>query len=246
MRTPRLGSVPYLNARPLIHGLEASLEVPAVLARRFHAGDFDAALLPVFETLSLARPRIVDGFGIGSVGPVHSVIVAHRQPLERTPEILRDPSSRTSVNLLKILLSDHLRLPIPLVNHSEDPLAARLIIGDPAIHFQKHRDPAWQIFDLGKSWFEWTGLPFVYAVWTLADDAPPHTVDLLRQAARAGLAALPEIAAEEPDPPAALHYLTRSIHHPFALSEREGLHAFRQCLISQKLLPPGAGQPIYV
>lgn len=246
MRAPRLGCVPYLNARPLIHGLEATLEVPSLLTQRFLAGDYDAALIPVFETLRLPRPRIVDGYGIGSIGPVHSVVVAHRIPLTLTPEIVLDPSSRTSIHLLRLLLSDHLKLPIPLVNHSDDPQAARLIIGDPAISFQKLMDPAWQIFDLGESWLEWTGLPFVFAVWTLAEDAPAGTADLLRQAARAGLAVLPEIAAREPDPPAAFDYLTRSIHYPIAFPEREGIEAFRRGLLSQMLLPAEAGSPVFV
>ena len=217
-----------------------------MLTQRFLAGDFDAALIPVFEALRLPRPRIVDGYGIGSIGPVHSVVVAHQMPLKQTPEIVLDPSSRTSVNLLRVLLSGHLKLRIPLVTHSDDLLAARLIIGDPAIDFQKHMDPAWQIFDLGESWFEWTGLPFVFAVWTLAEDAPGGTADLLRQAARDGLSVLPEIAAREPDPPAAFDYLTRSIHYPIAFPERDGIDAFRRCLISQKLLPAEAGLPVFV
>lgn len=245
MSKPRLGCVPYLNARPLIHGLETEMAVPSLLTQRFLAGDFDAALIPVFETLRLPRPRIVDGFGIGSAGPVHSVIVAHRLPLKQTPEIVLDPSSRTSVNLLRILLSDHLKLRIPLVTRSADPNAARLIIGDPAISFQKHIDPDWQIFDLGESWFEWTGLPFVFAVWTLAEDAPAGTADLLRNAAREGLAVLPEIAAKEPDPPAAFDYLTRSIRFTIDFPEKEAIETFRRCLISQNLLPAEAGLPLY-
>lgn len=246
MRTPRLGCVPYLNARPLIQGLETSLAVPSLLAQRFLAGEFEAALIPIFEALRLARPRIVDGYGIGSLGPVHSVIVAHRIPLEETPEIVLDPSSRTSANLLRILLSAHLKLPIPLVSHSEDPQAARLIIGDPAINFQRHQDPSWRIFDLGESWFEWTGLPFVFAVWTLAENAPSGLADSLRQAARDGLAALPEIAAREPDPSAALDYLTHSIRYPISSPEREGIRAFRSRLIAQNLLSAEAGQLVYV
>lgn len=246
MRTPRLGCVPYLNARPLIHGLEASFEVPAVLSQRFLAGDFDAALIPVFETLRLPHPRIADGFGIGSAGPVHSVIVAHRLPLKQTPEIVLDPASRTSAHLLRILLSGYLKLPVRLVSKSGDPQAAKLIIGDPAIEFQKSMDPSWEIWDLGGAWREWTGLPFVFAVWTLSDNAPAGTAELLRQAARDGLAALPAIAARESDPPAAFDYLTRSLHYPIGFAEKEGIDSFRRCLMSQNLLPAEAGIPLYV
>jgi chorismate dehydratase len=246
VKAPRLGCVPYLNARPLIHGLEATLEVPSVLSRRFFAGDFDAALIPVYETLRLPNPRIADGFGIVSVGEVRSVIVAHRLPLEQTPEVVLDPSSRTSVHLLKVLLADHLEISPRLVEKSDDPEAARLIIGDPALRFQERMDPAWRIFDLGRSWNEWTGLPFVYAVWALADDAPAGTADLLRQAARDGLAARPLIAARESDPVAALDYLTRLIHFPIGPDERAGIDAFRRRLVSRRLLPAEAGVPVYV
>lgn len=246
MRAPRLGCVPYLNARPLIRGLEAGLEVPAVLSRRFLAGDFDAALIPVYETLRLPSPTIADGYGIVSAGPVQSVIVAHRLPLEETPEIVLDPSSRTSVHLLEILLADHLNLPVRLVESSPDPDAARLIIGDPALRFQEGMDPAWRILDLGKSWHEWTGLPFVYAVWALADGAPAGTAELLRRAGREGLAARPEIAALEPDPAAALDYLTHAIRFSVGPAERAGIGEFRRRLIARGLLPADAGVPAYV
>ncbi len=246
MRAPRLGCVPYLNARPLIHGLEATLEVPAVLSRRFLAGDFDAALIPVFAMLHLPAPRIADGFGISSSGAVRSVIVAHRHPLDQTPEIVLDPSSRTSVHLLQILLSEHLKNPARLVDRSKDPQAARLIIGDPALRFRDNMDPGWRIFDLGQAWHKWTGLPFVYAVWTLAENAPAGTADLLRQAAVNGLAARPAISAKESDPAAALDYLTHAIHYPIGAAERAGLDAFRRSLISQQLLSAGSNPPVYV
>ena len=246
MRAPRLGCVPYLNARPLIHGLEATLEVPSVLARRFLAGDFDAALIPVYETLRLPNPRIAEGFGIVSAGEVQSVIVAHRHPLERTPEIVLDPSSRTSVHLLKVLLADHLKISPRLVENSDDPQAARLIIGDPALRFQECMDPGWRIFDLGSSWTGWTGLPFVYAIWALSDDAPPGTADLLRQAACDGLAARPLIAARESNPAAALDYLTRSIQFPIGPDERAGVEEFRRRLVHHGFLPAEAGIPVYV
>jgi len=246
VRKPRLGCVPYLNARPLIYGLEAELEVPSLLSRRFLAGDFDAALLPVFETLRLPEPRIVDGFGIGAVGEVRSVIVAHRLPLEKTPEIVLDPASRTSVHLLQVLLSQYLKVPTRVVEKSEDPEAARLIIGDPALRFQERRNPSWNIFDLGRAWHDWTDLPFVFAVWTLSGDAPEETAGLLRQAARDGLEARPSIAAAEADPAAALDYLTHAIHFPIGAAEREGILKFRSLLISGGFLPPDGSVPAFV
>lgn len=242
----RLGCVPYLNARPLIHGLTAELEVPSILSRRFLKGDFDAALLPVYETLRQPAPRIVDGFGIGSVGAVHSVVVAHQFPLDQTAEIVLDPASRTSIHLLQILLSQKLKIRCRLVKESPDPQAARLLIGDNAIRFRESMNSSWQIFDLGSAWQDWKGLPFVFAVWTLAPCAPADTAELLRNAARAGLAARQSIAALESDPAAALEYLTHSIHYPIGEIERKGIGEFRKALIEERLLPADAGEPVYI
>lgn len=246
MRTPRLGSVPYLNARPLIYGLEAELAVPSVLSERFAGGEFDAALIPVYETLRLSRPRIVDGFGIGSLGPVYSVVLVHREPLEEVREIVLDPASRTSNHLLRVLLAKKLGIFPQLVEKSEDSLAARLIIGDPAMEFQRTMDASWQVYDLGRAWHEWTGLPFVFAVWTLSATAPEQTADLLRRAARAGLEALPDIAAGEPDPVFALDYLTRSIRYTIREPEKQAIGEFRKWLIDCRLLDGEAGIPVFL
>jgi len=246
MSTPRLGSVPYLNAHPLLYGLEAEKATPAVLSEQFVAGRYDAALLPVYETLRLPQPRIVDGFGIGSLGPVHSVVVVHRRPLEDVPEIVLDPASRTSSNLLRVLLTMRFRISPRLVGSSADPHAARLIIGDPAMEFQRGMDSAWEVLDLGRAWNEWTGLPFVFATWTLSEDAPLHTAGLLRDAARAGLAALREIADLEPDPRAALDYLTRSMHYPIGEPQKHAIREFRGMLVACGLLPASSAEPVFV
>jgi len=246
MSRPRLGCVSYLNARPLLHGLEAELATPAVLSERFAAGRYDAALLPVYEILRLPQPRIVDGFGIGSLGVVHSVVVVHRGPLEAVPEIVLDPASRTSSHLLRVLLAMRLRISPRLVETSDDTNAARLIIGDPALRFQSGMDASWSVLDLGQAWHEWTGLPFVFAAWTLAENAPPQTADLLREAARAGLAARREIAAREPDPAAALDYLTRSIRYPIGEPEKQAIRKFREMLAACGLLPTAGPEPVFV
>jgi len=241
MSAPRIGCVPYLNARPLIRGLRVDLATPAMLSARFAAGRYDAALLPVYEILRLRRPRVADGFGICSLGPVRSVVVAHRQPLDRVPEIVLDPASRTSENLLRVLLAMRFGLSPQLVDSSPDPLAARLIIGDPAINFQKGMDPAWHILDLGREWTDWTCLPFVFAAWVLGESAPEETPDLLRAAACAGLAAREEIASGEPDPAAALDYLTLAIRHPLCGPEKFAIQKFRTLLLACGLLPAMAG-----
>lgn len=240
----RIGCVPYLNARPLVRGIEdrTAFDVPSLLADRFVGGDYDVALIPVFEAFRLPDAAIVDGVSIACLGAVRSVLLAHREPLAATAEIVLDPASRTSANLLRVLLAGRFHLAPRLVSSSADPLAARLIIGDPALAFQDRHPPGWHILDLGQAWHEWTGLPFVFAVWALRQGTAPQAADALRDVAADGLAHRREIAAGEPDPAAAFQYLTRHISYDLGPPEKLALIRFRLLLNNHGLLDPGSHQ----
>jgi len=236
----RIGCVPYLNARPLVRGIEehVTFEVPALLADRFAGGDYDVALLPVFEAFRQPEAAIVDGVSISCLGAVRSVILAHRDPLEDVAEIVLDPASRTSANLLRILLAERFRLAPRLVSETDNPHSARLIIGDPALAFQSHRPSGWRLLDLGQAWHEWIGLPFVFAVWVLRPGLSFRVAAALRDVAANGIAHRGEIAAREADPAAALAYLTRHIRHTLGSPEKQAMTRFRHLLKKNALLDP--------
>ena len=167
----RIGSVKYLNAAPLTRGIESELifSTPAKLAEMLRRDELDAALVSITEVLFSDRYDILDGVAIASLGEVYSVILAHKKPLEKAKEIFCDKASLTSVNLLKVLLAERGLKPKfkPLENYGvawEKDFV--LLIGDPAIDFQRARHPH-EIFDLGTAWTDLTHLPFVYAVWAL-------------------------------------------------------------------------------
>ena len=136
----RIGSVPYLNAVPLTHGLEQDTVFlpPSRLAVELHAGRLDAALLSITEALFHDGYDLLSGLGIVSRGPVFSVGVGHRIPLAELEEIHVDTASCTSINLLRVLLAArglHPRL-VPLADDADAPsLPAVLLIGNPAIDF---------------------------------------------------------------------------------------------------------------
>ena len=167
----RIGSVQYLNAAPLTHGLEGEIifATPAKLAEMLRRDELDAALVSITEVLLNDRYDILDGVAIGSLGEVYSVILAHKKPIEEAKEIFCDTASLTSVNLLKVLLAERGLKPEfkPLENYAvakEKDFV--LLIGDTAIEFQRSPHEH-EIFDLGYAWTEMTKLPFVYAVWAL-------------------------------------------------------------------------------
>ncbi|MCG3149701.1 MAG: Chorismate dehydratase [Verrucomicrobiae bacterium] len=232
----RIGSVPFLNARPLIFGIEeqVTLAEPARLADLLYRGQFDAALVPVAEVLAHDRYDLLDGVAIASDGRVDSVILAHRDPVEKLTRVAVTPVSRTSVWLLRVLLKGRYGItpefyPLPtgatLVEHP-----AMLMIGDEAIWYRM-QSPS-NLWDLGAAWKEWTGLPFVYAAWALQRAVPAGLRSVLRNAQANGLAHLEEIVQDAAEATASYRreYLTRCVSYHLGELEKQGLRQFQLLL----------------
>lgn len=236
----KVGNVAYLNARPLAYGIEDAvfLAPPSVLAQGFAAGLYDAALLPVFELLSEGGGMAVDGISISARGEVYSVFLAHKQPISSLKEIVLDNASRSSVNLLRVLLAEvHLSTAV-LVNASNDPDAARLLIGDQAMLFRRTAGDGWHFYDLSVAWNQMTGLPFVFAVWGLRPGfkQAAEVAACLREVRESGLAARQIIADCEEDPVFALKYLTDYIHYDLGDEEKQAVTLFDQLLRKHGIL----------
>ena len=167
----RIGSVQYLNAVPLPRGMEDKVifATPAELAGMLLRDELDAALVSTAEVLLTDRYDILDGIAIASLGPVYSVLLAHRRPLVELKEIYCHTASISGLNLLKVLLAERglkpefKPLPDPRKAAERD---AALLIGNLAIDFQR-APHVHEILDLGTAWFEMTKLPFIFAVWAL-------------------------------------------------------------------------------
>src|SRR5215471_1742183 len=174
----RLGAVTYLNARPLVYGLDAHeqfqirYDVPSECARLLHARETDVGLIPSIEALRGPAPyAIVPGPAVTSRGTVASVALYTRRDPKDIRTIAMDTSSRTSVALSTIMLRRRFHAeaePVPMAPDLESMLAradGALIIGDIALFLPDGAAGAHKI-DLGEEWTAMTGLPFVYACWT--------------------------------------------------------------------------------
>ena len=259
----RIGCVQYLNSRPLIHCFRASkggppaagevyLAHPGTLAARLREGALDAALVPVFEVLrSPERYRVVRGVAIASHGPVYSVYVAHTEPLDRLDAVLADPASLTSVHLFQVLAAGSLRRSLPLVDPQTAPddaeamrFRGRLLIGNQAIDFRLRNQPEGiRFWDLGEAWTEWTGLPFVYAVWVLRRELPHAgaVAQAFREAAALGVARVADIAKGQHHypPELALRYLTQNIRFALDSHAEAGMERFSSELEQGGHVPRG-------
>ncbi len=235
--TPRLGSVPYRNVAPLVHGLDPAPRgmVPAALAEALRAGEFDAALVPIAEYLAYPDSyALVDDVAVASRGEVYSVILIPEPgvKLEGIRRVVLDPSSRTSVLLTRVLLEVRSGLNVSYVAPGTRA-DAHVLIGDPAIAFRE-ACPDRPVLDLGKLWFDWTGLPFVFAAWVARKEAATRELgDFLRQVKKGGLMARPSLSRN----PFEERYFTDYIRYDLGDAEKAGILRFAGYLREMGLLP---------
>lgn len=258
-----LGAVSYLNTKPLVAGLERRLhedvdpaarlvlDLPSRLATSLARGELDVALIPTVEFFRGTNYRLVSDAVIACRGPVWSVRLLSRVPIENIKTLALDEGSRTSQALVSILLWEQFGLkpkllPFPIDQAPESVDAdALLVIGDRAMH------PAigtyQEIWDLGDRWCRWTELPFVFAVWAAREGLAESGVSLDRiasilEASRdEGLQCFEAIAAKHAGPLGLTtadceSYFSRNLHFKLGASERLGMERFRKALSAQGLL----------
>lgn len=257
----RIGAVNYLNSKPLVEGLRSLtaqtvpcadlvLDYPSRLADGLTARELDVALIPSVECFRGDRYEVVSDACVAARGDVLSVKLYSRCPVEEIRTLALDEGSRTSAALVQVLLGERFgvfpdREPLPLEFTTEDSAAdAILLIGDRAIHPPAERFAV--TWDLGREWYEWTGLPFVFAMWaTRADCELGEIESALGEARDQGEAQLQTIAAREAPLLAisentACRYLTQNLHYRLGPREREGLRLFHQYVMKLGLAPEGA------
>ena len=257
----RLGAVGYLNARPLVWGLERSLrfllrfDVPSTCASLLHDGAIDIGLIPSIEYLRGGPYAIVPDLAIASRGPVASVLLFTSRPIRDVRSIAMDVSSRTSVALVRVLCAQLFKIN-PKIEAAGPDLPqmlgrcdAALIIGDNAL-FQppnvEHTLPV-EVIDLGKAWTDLTGLPFVYAFWAGRPGMlEPGDVEALQRARDAGVAASDDVAcAYLRDMPArqvlGMRYLRENIKYHLGAEEQAGLELFYRYAAEINVAPSSDG-----
>ena len=237
----RIGCVGYLNAQPLIHGWPGPVvfDHPSALCAQLAAGELDVALVSAFEYLRDPVYAIVDDEAVAADGAVHSVFLAHRVPLEEIEEIALDPASRTSVNLLRVLLSENGLRP----RFTDDAVDARLLIGDQAIRFRAGHGEQFCYWDLGAEWKRLTDLSFVFALWLIRPEVPNAAAiaHALRARRDANLHALDQVIAAQTEFSAEFcaFYFGERLRFSFGEREKAGLLHFRALCEKYGILPSG-------
>jgi predicted solute-binding protein len=233
--SPRLGSVPYLNARPLHWTLKEPVTFlePNKLSVELAEGRLDAGLVPIYAVLENASAyQVADGYAIGSLNIVYSVVMCHVIPVVRIKTVALDPASRTSNHLVRVLLEKYYRIK-PTYVSPDEPADAQVMIGDPAITYrQAHPDE--RFLDLAQSWHSHTGLPFVFAAWAIRRDAPdPKAIAReLRAAASTGLTDRASMAKTRFEH----RYLYEHLYYHLGIPQKRAIDQFATDLVELGLL----------
>ncbi len=237
----RVGCVGYLNARPLVFAAPTEsiiFDSPANLSARIQAGELDAALVPVFHVLKHPGYLVVDGYCIGCRGPVYSVVVAYDGDLEEIRGLRLSEESMTSNALARVVLAS--RGVRPRVVSAGLSGGAEVLIGDTAIARRLADPDGRHYLDLGTEWLRLTGLPFVFAVWAIREDAPnaAELATRLRACGEESLRHIPEITQTAPREhwPFVRTYLTQYIRYQFGENEKAGISEYQRRCINLCLL----------
>ncbi len=255
----RLSIIEYLNAAPLNYGFKHGLgwehfhlkfHVPSACADQLRNGEVDAGLISSIEYLRIPNLRIVPGLCIASPKRVRSVVVLSKVPPEEIKSLALDTSSRTSVVLAQLLLRERYGVNPRVTDMAPDMEAmladhdAALMIGDQSM---RARREGLMVLDLAEEWFEWTGLPFVFALWTVRDEAPqldlPGGVGaFFHKSLETGMAHIPDIVEEArryiPWTKLELtEYLTENIHYRLGEAEIRSLSLFFEKAVKHGFAP---------
>jgi chorismate dehydratase len=258
---PTVGCVSFLNARPLIDGLDGldSLrvlyDVPSALLEDLLAGGVDAALCPVIDFQTASEPlQLLPVGGIGCFGPTLTVRLYSRLPFDRLDRVHTDTDSHTSIVLMRLLLNDLygvrprlLDLPAdridPEAQSNTGQPDAMLLIGDKVVTAAPPEDDYPHQLDLGQAWARLTGLPFVFAVWMCRRDAElgdlPDRLDTQR---RTNADRTDRIAAEHAPSAGwpldlARQYLGRFLRYQLGSTELRAIERFWRRAHELELIP---------
>lgn len=260
----RVAAIGFLNAAPLMWGLERDPRfalrhtVPSACADALAAGTADLGVIPVIELVRQSGLVGLGGLGVASGSAerscVRSILLVTRRPLEAIRTVALDPASRTSAALALILLRRRFHAQCEAVPGAADwrttlqQAEAALLIGDPALQLRVSAAATaagYDVRDLAREWWEWTGLPFVFAAWGIRrevwDREGPWLGLRLREALNQGLDARDTLAdAWAPRlrlPHAEIRrYLSENVVYRLTPEHRAGLDRFLALAAAEGLL----------
>ena len=265
----RLGRISYINGYPVYGALDRGLVdaaarlitgTPTELNALLAAGELDVSVVSAVEYARNAGAyHLLPDLAVSCDGPVRSVALFSRRPVTELDgrTVLVSASSRTSVLLLELLCADVWHVSPRFAEARAEaadldalhglPHEGVLVIGDAALVLGAAGRYAHR-YDLGTAWKQWTGLPFVFAVWAARREARPDQVRAVHEALLTsrewGLAHLELLAAagsETTGIPVEICYAyLDGLDYALSYAHLAGLTDFFRRLVARGLVPDGS------
>jgi chorismate dehydratase len=265
----RIGMVNFINTAPIYEVWKKTVHrpdwriiaaTPSQLNRMLYRDELDLGCVSSFEyAVHPQQYRIIGDLSISASGPIGSVFLFSKVAPDQLADkvVLLSGQSQTSVSLVKIILEEFYsifpRYRVGSVMEQQQDAGgfdAVLAIGDEALRLVAGNEYPIRLY-LGEVWHQHTGLPFVFALWTVRADfcleeseqlAAIHQ-ELLRclTEGQGNLSAISrEVAPRIPmDAEACLKYL-RSIEYDLGPEKRQALGLFYEYLIKRNEADPTA------
>ncbi len=225
----------------MLHGpqrsmVELSFSIPSDCARDVEEGVAEIGLVPVAE-IARQEMEMLPGVGISCLGGVRSILLLSRVPWKEIKSLAADASSRTSVELARVILRERYGVEprvtrqLPVLKEMLATSDAALIIGDPALRIEPDAS-GYEWLDLGAEWFDLTHLPFVFAAWAGKPGIAVNALaNITMDSYSFGEARIAEIIDEQYgirgiSKELAHRYLTQHIKFVIGKAEQRGLEAF--------------------
>ncbi len=197
----RIGRIPYANFFPIFYYFDNECDnsgyrfvkgVPSKVNKMLREGELDISPSSSIEFLrNRSKYRILPWFSISSSGYINSILLFSKYPIHELggKDIALSSESETSTALLKIIFEEFLSLKSRFssinkrsVKNILASFSAVLLIGDTAMReAKKISHDSIYIYDLGELWFQYTGLPFVFALWVVREESVFRKKHLIRK-----------------------------------------------------------------
>ena len=244
MNKIRISAVKYANTYPFIYGLTESgfdkrviLETdhPSDCARKLIEGKVDIGLVPVAILPLLPEYYIISDYCIGAKGKVRTVMLLSNCVLDVIRTVYLDYRSLTSVSLVKVLTRKTWTRKFRWADTSDgfdftniEDNDAIVLIGDQCFEYEKIYKFK---YDLAEEWYDFSGLPFVFACWTSNKNLNKRFLKEFNTALGSGVKNIDKVVEKfsrsgPVDRAELKEYLTKNIDFILNKEKREGMDSF--------------------
>ena len=265
----RIGMVNFINTAPIYEVWKKTVHqsdwriiaaAPSELNRMLYRDELDLGCVSSLEyAVHPQQYKIIGDLSISASGPIGSVFLFSRVAPDQLSDkvVLLSGQSQTSISLIKIILEEFYSISpryrvgsVMEPRREEGVFDAVLAIGDEALRLVTANEYPIRL-DLGEVWHRQTGLPFVFALWTVREkfcrEEPEQLAAIHRELLRCladgqrNLSAISrEVAPRIPmDIDACWNYL-RSIEYDLGPEKRQALKLFYEYLIKRNEADPAA------